>query len=478
MVDSTACRGSARPRGRSMSPLWQRLVGFGVDCMRSTATTRRRSCRLASGTSLAAGPVIACARSRAGVSFMEDRMEWHYLPLTESPVSAGGRASCESLMQCRFCDARSPRAADRDVLFLTGDLGFKALEPLREALGARFIKPAWPSRTWSRSPPGWRATGCDAWVYSIAPVLLRPALRADPQRRLPARAAGRAGRQRRRLRLRRHGADAPRPRGLRRAAACPTCGAYVPAFDADLGACVDARWSPRRHPAYLRLGRRRAARRAVASPRLRALARLLVAGRRACVVPSAGPLVGGICEPRRCSSAARPDALGCLPSCRRADAPPEAFLTDLAARRRLLVVEEHVAQGGVGQMLAGAPAARRARLRAVPPPCRARAISRAATARRSSTGASAASTRRHVLGRRSMRCRAEPDAAMRRRRLAETIRAPPGPDPGARRSGFVGANLMQAAARRSATTSTARRAAAGLAARGPAGGTRPGASTC
>ena len=44
---------------------------------------------------------------------------------------------------------------------------------------------------------------------------------------------------------------------------------------------------------------------------------------------------------------------GCSASSR-SDPIPEAFLADLARSRRLLVVEEHVAQGGVGQMIAGA----------------------------------------------------------------------------------------------------------------------------
>ena len=33
--------------------------------------------------------IVARTRKGCGVSFMEDRMEWHYLPLTRSPVSAG-----------------------------------------------------------------------------------------------------------------------------------------------------------------------------------------------------------------------------------------------------------------------------------------------------------------------------------------------------------------------------------------------------
>ena len=96
------------PRGRRPRPAG-REVPRPSACRprRSTATTPRRS-----GGALAARPGRAstrsCARTRKGrgVSFMEDRMEWHYLPLTEAQylqAVAGDRASmrnvfCQSLV--------------------------------------------------------------------------------------------------------------------------------------------------------------------------------------------------------------------------------------------------------------------------------------------------------------------------------------------------------------------------------------------
>ena len=38
-----------------------------------------------------------------------------------------------------FCQSLTAQVADPNLIFLTGDLGFKALEPLRDALGARFV---------------------------------------------------------------------------------------------------------------------------------------------------------------------------------------------------------------------------------------------------------------------------------------------------------------------------------------------------
>ena len=42
-------------------------------------------------------------------------------------------------MRNAFCQALVEAASRDEFVFLTGDLGFGALEPLREALGPRFI---------------------------------------------------------------------------------------------------------------------------------------------------------------------------------------------------------------------------------------------------------------------------------------------------------------------------------------------------
>ena len=42
-------------------------------------------------------------------------------------------------MRQQFCDALVARSTNPSMLFLTGDLGFMALEPLQKAMGERFI---------------------------------------------------------------------------------------------------------------------------------------------------------------------------------------------------------------------------------------------------------------------------------------------------------------------------------------------------
>jgi transketolase len=68
----------------SMSPLWERLQGFDVDlqiidghdpdAIRAALEGSRQRLRV----------VVMRTIKGHGVSFMENRMEWHYLPLTET----------------------------------------------------------------------------------------------------------------------------------------------------------------------------------------------------------------------------------------------------------------------------------------------------------------------------------------------------------------------------------------------------------
>ena len=68
----------------SMSPLWDRLRGFDVelkiidghdpDAIRAALESDRQRLRI----------IILRTVKGHGVSFMENRMEWHYLPLSEA----------------------------------------------------------------------------------------------------------------------------------------------------------------------------------------------------------------------------------------------------------------------------------------------------------------------------------------------------------------------------------------------------------
>jgi transketolase len=72
-------------------------------------------------------------------------------------------------MRKQFCDAMVARADVPAVAFLTGDLGFMALEPLQKVMGARFINAGIAEQNMLSVAAAMTKTGMEVWVYSIAP---------------------------------------------------------------------------------------------------------------------------------------------------------------------------------------------------------------------------------------------------------------------------------------------------------------------
>jgi len=60
---------------------------------------------------------------------------------------------------------------DRRIIFLTGDLGFNAFEPLQETLGNRFINAGVAEHNMVTSAAGLAYGGFKPWIYSIAPFV-------------------------------------------------------------------------------------------------------------------------------------------------------------------------------------------------------------------------------------------------------------------------------------------------------------------
>ncbi len=248
-----------------------------------------------------------------------------------------------------LCDGLTRRAADPGWVFLTGDLGYGALEPLREALGTRFLNAGVAEQNMVSVAAGLARSGLRPWVYSIAPFLYaRPfeQIRNDVcLHDLPVTLIGNGGGYG-------YGVMGATHHALEDYGALlclPSLRAFVPAFDEDVAVLLDrlARFG---HPAYLRLGYSEKPRNAPLPP-YAPWRRLLRGGGPALV--AVGPLAGGLWG-----------ALASLPLARcpnlwvvtelpfgAADLPPE-FLSDLRRSGHLFVVEEHVAQGGAGQMLA------------------------------------------------------------------------------------------------------------------------------
>jgi transketolase len=250
-------------------------------------------------------------------------------------------------MRNAFCQALVDAASRPDFVFLTGDLGYKALEPLREAMGSRFINAGVAEQNMVSVAAGLARSGLRPWVYSIAPfVYARPfeQIRNDVcLHKLPVVLVGNGGGYG-------YGVMGATHHALEDYGALlclPHIRAYVPAFDADVKAMSSDLFSVG-HPSYFRLGLSEEPKDATVPPY--APWRKLQDGPGWVIVVTgslAGSLWGGV---RDLKDASRPSLwlLSELPVRQLS----EEFRADLARSRRLLVVEEHVAHGGVAQSVA------------------------------------------------------------------------------------------------------------------------------
>ncbi len=257
-------------------------------------------------------------------------------------------------MRDAFCKAMVALAARERYFFLTGDLGFMALEPLREALGPRFINAGVSEQNMVSVAAGMARAGGQSWVYSIAPFCyarpfeqIRNDICMNP---LPVRLVGNGGGYA-------YGSMGATHHALEDYGVLltlPGMRAYIPAFDADLDPVV-RNLSARALPAYLRLGRSELAEESPLPPY--APWRRLQDGEAGLIV-AVGPIAGGLWRATRGLASPRRPALWVVSELG-ADsdrdpslvAPPDALLEAIAHASALGVVEEHVAQGGFGQHL-------------------------------------------------------------------------------------------------------------------------------
>lgn len=63
-------------------------------------------------------------------------------------------------------------AKNKGVIFMTGDLGFRAFESMQDKLGPRFINMGVAEQNMVTAAAGMSHTGLQVWTYSIAPFLI------------------------------------------------------------------------------------------------------------------------------------------------------------------------------------------------------------------------------------------------------------------------------------------------------------------
>ena len=252
-------------------------------------------------------------------------------------------------MRKELCDALVARAHDPQMVFLTGDLGFMALEPLRSVMGERFINAGVAEQNMISVSAAMARQGLEVWAYSIAPFCYaRPfeQIRNDIAfHHLPVRLIGNGGGYG-------YGVMGPTHHAIEDYGVLltlPNLRVYVPAFDEDVNTIIE-RASRDTQAVYLRLGRGE-------PPKgfdVPAYApwRHLIAGKGPPVIVI-GPLVGtyidmlhGMAEDQR------PNlwVLSELPLA--LNPPPASLLDQIRGSKDLYVAEEHVAQGSAAAQLA------------------------------------------------------------------------------------------------------------------------------
>ncbi len=252
-------------------------------------------------------------------------------------------------MRNAFCQSMIEAAEDPSVVFLTGDLGYRALEPLRDAMGRRFINAGVAEQNMVSVAAGLARAGLRPWAYSIAPFMYA---RPYEQIRngvclhdLPARLVGNGGGYGYGVMGATHHAleDYGAMLGLQH------MHVFVPAFAADVGAVVRY-LGTFDHPAYLRLGLAEDPK-DVPLPAFAPWRRVVDGG--GPTVIGVGPVVSPLIAACQALDADRRPTVWVVAQLPFADLP-DALRADLRRSGHLVVVEEHVARGGVGELVAHA----------------------------------------------------------------------------------------------------------------------------
>lgn len=247
-----------------------------------------------------------------------------------------------------MCDALLERSGKPEMVFLTGDLGFMALEPLRDSMGERFVNAGVAEQNMVSVAAGLAKQNLEAWVYSIAPFCYaRPfeQIRNDVCfHELPVKLIGNGGGYG-------YGVMGPTHHAIEDYGVLltlPNMTVYVPVFDEDVPAVI-SRAGDSKAAAYIRLGR--------GEPpmgyQVPAYApwRQLVAGRGPVVI-SVGPLAGTYIEAfERMDAASRPNfwAVAELPLDQ--NPLPAELVRQIGAASLLCIAEEHVRRGSFASEL-------------------------------------------------------------------------------------------------------------------------------
>lgn len=253
-------------------------------------------------------------------------------------------------MRKQLCDSLVARSTNPSMVFLTGDLGFMALEPLQVAMKSKFINAGIAEQNMVSVAAAMAREGLEPWVYSIAPFCYaRPfeQIRNDVAfHNLPVKLIGNGGGYG-------YGVMGPTHHAIEDYGvmlALPNMRVFIPVFDEDVSAVID-RAGNLTNPAYLRLGRGEIPS-GFEVPEY-APWRQLISGK-GMVVIVAGPIAGTYIDAfQKLPEKMRPNlwVVSELPLDQN-PLPIELIQQISQNNLGLCVVEEHVKRGGVGSEMA------------------------------------------------------------------------------------------------------------------------------
>lgn len=252
-------------------------------------------------------------------------------------------------MRKQLAEALLLRASSSNMVFLTGDLGFMALEEIKSKMGDRFINAGVAEQNMMSVAAGLVRQGMETWVYSIAPFCYaRPfeQIRNDICfHGLPVKMIGNGGGYG-------YGVMGPTHHAIEDYGVLltlPALRAYIPVFDEDLAALIP-RIGQSQDPAYLRLGKGEVPAGYPVTPY--APWRQLIEGDGPTII-AVGPITGTFLgDFLAMSQERRPNFWACSELPLSQNPFPEKLLAQVLKSKNLSVIEEHVLQGSLASAIA------------------------------------------------------------------------------------------------------------------------------
>lgn len=231
------------------------------------------------------------------------------------------------------------------LIFITGDLGFNALEKVQELAGDRFINAGVAEQNMVGVAAGLAYKGFETFVYSIAPfVTLRclEQIKIDVcLHNLPVYLVGNGGGYGYGI----MGATHHAIEDIASLSALPNMVCFVPAFSEDVAFCID-QILVRKKPAYLRLGLGRAYEKPI---QISYVNEIVECENPQVTIIALGPIVHNVLEAIKNLEGISLFTIITIPFLE----IDEKLIDSIKKSKKILVVEEHVQRGGLGEYLLG-----------------------------------------------------------------------------------------------------------------------------